>query len=170
MENAKTKRISMPTQLVCALPPVACKVMQYMCGWSGQEFIKLYVHQMARAMNLLDEEVELAIQTLVNVNLIEIGRQGDAFVAKINASQVQRYFEIPFQKIIEADGIKNATSVTWNTESKPKQSTTDITDMSDDELKILLKRIQVSLNERSQISKCVVTNKTQDYEVTDLPF
>lgn len=166
MENKK--RVSMPTQLVCALPPIACKVMQYMCGWSGQEFIKLYVHQMAKAMNLLDEEVELAIQTLVNVNLIEIGRQGDVYIAKINASQVQRYFEIPFQKIIEADGIKNATSVTWNTESKPKQSTSDITDMSDDELKMLLKRIQVSLNERSQLKSKIVNN--QDNEVIDLPF
>ena len=167
MENKK--RVSMPTQLVCALPPVACKVMQYMCGWSGQEFIKLYVHQMARAMNLLDEEVELAIQTLVNVNLIEIGRQGDVFVAKINASQVQRYFEIPFQKIIEADGIKNATSVTWNKEPDTIQKEPQIEDMSEGDLKRLLLRIEASLNEKQQLRKCVVTNEPKK-EVDDLPW
>ena len=166
MENKK--RVSMPTQLVCALPPVACKVMQYMCGWSGQEFIKLYVHQMARAMNLVDEEVELAIQTLVNVNLIEIGRQGDVFIAKINASQVQRYFEIPFQKIIDADGINNATSVTWNKEPDTIQKEPQIEDMSEQDLKRLLLRIEASLNEKQQMKKCVVSAEPK--EVDDLPW
>jgi len=163
MENVR-KRISMPTQLVCALPPVACKVMQYMCGWSGQEFIKLYVHQMARAMNLVDEEVELAIQTLANVNLIEIGKQGDVFVAKINADQVQRYFEIPFQKIIEADGIKNATEITWNKVEEKKQSPS-IDDMSDADMKRMLLMLQARLNEREQLKSKVVTaepNKVDD--------
>lgn len=167
MENGK-KRVLMPTQLVCALPPIACKVMQYMCGWSGQEFIMLYVHQMARAMNLSDDEVELAIQTLANVNLIEIGMQGETYVAKINAEQVQKYFEIAFQRIVESDGIPFATEVTWNKEKK--QSSNDIGDLSDDELKLLLKRIQVSLNERSQLAKCVVTNKPQDNYDYQLPY
>lgn len=158
MENRK--RVSMPTQLVCALPPVACKVMQYMCGWSGQEFIKLYVHQMARAMNLTDEEVELAIQTLVNVNLIEIAMQGDSFVAKINASQVQRYFEIPFQKIIEADGIPMAKDVTWNKESNTAQ--TNINDMSETDMKRLMLMLQARLNEKQETKKVIVNNAEDD--------
>ena len=158
MENRK--RVSMPTQLVCALPPVACKVMQYMCGWSGQEFIKLYVHQMARAMNLTDEEVELAIQTLVNVNLIEIAMQGDAFVAKINASKVQRYFEIPFQKIIEADGIQMASEATWNKESNTAQ--TNINDMSETDMKRLLLMLQARLNEKQETKKVIVNNTEDD--------
>ncbi len=163
------KRVSMPTQLVCALSPIACKVMQYMCGWSGQEFIKLYVHQMARAMNLTDDEVELAIQTLSNVNLIEIGKNDGGFVAKINAEQVQKYFNIPFQRIIESDGIPMATEVKWKQEEK-KQSSNDIGDLSDDELKLLLRRIQVSLNERSQMAKCVVSNDKKNEEIDNLPF
>lgn len=163
------KRVSMPTQLVCVLPPIPCKVMQYLCGWSSRPSIKLYIHQMARAMNLADEEVELAIQTLSNVNLIEIGKEGDTYVAKINAAQVQKYFEVPFQRIVESDGIQNATEITWkeNRESSTKQG--DIAELSTKDLQRLLLRIEAQLNERAEVKKVVVTPE-KDNDITDLPF
>lgn len=159
------KRVTMPTQLVCALSPIPCKVMQYMCGWSSRPSIKLYIHQMARAMNLADEEVELAIQTLSNVNLIEIGKEGDTYVAKINAAQVQKYFEVPFQRIVESDGIQNATEITWNKTLEKPTSSIDVDDMSDADMKRMLLMLQARLNERAEVKKVTVTpenNKVDD--------
>ena len=163
MENKK--RITMPTQLVCALPPIPCKVMQYLCCWSGQEFIKLYVHQMARALNLTDGEVSIAIETLLKVKLINVSKSDNMYIATINGEQVQKYFTIPFDKVIESSGIKMATAVTWNLE-KTEQSSNNIEDMSEKDLQKLLLRIEASLQERQQIKKMVVNND----EINDLPF
>jgi len=117
----------------------------------------------------MDEEViELCIQTLEDVHLIDIKRVDQTWVANLNAETFQRYFNIPMEKIKDGNGIPMAKEATWNKETKEekKQSSSDITDMSDDDLKLLLKRIQVSLEERSQMKKVVVSNN----DINDLPF
>lgn len=158
-------RIYPATQCICALPPIALKTYLYLLGWQSQETIKLYVKQIAKATKLTEEEVELAIQTLENVHLIDVCKIDQTFCASINAEQNQKYYKIPISKIMESDGIKMATEVTWNVEEQPKQSTNKLDAMSDEDLQRLMLRIQASLNERKQVKNLVKSN-----EPMDLPF
>jgi hypothetical protein len=56
-----------------------------------------------------------------------------------------------------------ATEVIWKQEEKKSQ---DISDLSDDELKLLLLRIEASLSERQQMKNKVVKPEEKD----DLPW
>lgn len=163
------KKIYPATQLICVLPPVALKCFMYICGFQGSEFFKLYVHQMARALNLTDDEVSMGIQTLSDNKLLDISRSGETYLATLNGEQVGKYFNIPFDKVIEKDGIKLSTDVTWNKviETKPSPSPV-IEDMSEQDLKRLLLRIEASLSEKQQLKKVVVT--AEPNEKDDLPW
>jgi hypothetical protein len=68
-------------------------------------------------------------------------------------------------KVINHEGYKLAEEVTYDADEN-KKSSTDISDMSDAELRTLLLRIEASLSERQQMKKCVANNQ----EPTDLPF
>lgn len=167
MEN--TKRIFPSQQLVCCLDARVLKCLMWLMGWQSQGDIKVYTKQMSKFLHMDEEVVELGIQTLVDTNLISLRKQGDNWVANLNAEQIQRYFNIPMEKIKDGNGIPMATEVKWKREEK-KQSSNDISDMSDDELKLLLRRIQISINEREQLRKCVVTAEPKNDDIDSLPF
>ena len=167
----ETKKVFISTQLLAVLPPVVLKFAAFIVNWQNSpNGIMLYEHRFAKTLKLTEQEVRLSIQTLINLKLISLTNIDNKFKIEFNHDEWQKYYKISMDKVIEHQGYKMATEVTYDKESKPKQASSDIADMSDDELKLLLKRIQVSLNERSQLSKCIVTNKTQDDDVTDLPF
>ena len=169
MENVK--RIYPSQQLVCCLDARVLKTFLWILGWQSQGDIKIYVHQMSRFLHMEEEVVELCIQTLEDAKLIDIKRVDQTWIANLNGEQIQRYFKIPMEKIKDGNGIPMAKEVTWNKEEVTnKQSSNGIEDMSDDELKVLLKRIQISLNERDQMKKAVVTNEKTNEEIDDLPF
>lgn len=170
MEN-KSKKIYPSQQLVCSLDANVLKCLMWLLGWQSQGDIKIYVHQMSKFLHMDEEIIELCIQTLEDVHLIDIKRVDQTWIANLNAEQIQKYFTIPMEKIKDSKGIPMATEVTWNQEAKVevKEASNDITDMSDDELKMLLKRIQVSLNERDQMKKVVVSSKPNN-DIDSLPF
>ena len=163
MENSR-KRIYPAQQLVCALPPTVLKCYMWLLGWQSQETIKIFVKQIAKATKLNETEVELAIQTLEDVHLIDISKIDQTYCAALNAEQAQKYFQIPMNKIMESDGVKVSDTVRWNKDEGTSKSN-DIEDMSDEELKLLLRRISISLSEREQLKKKIINN-----EPTDLPW
>lgn len=171
MEN-KTKRIYPSQQLVCSLDANVLKCLMWLLGWQTQGDIKIYVHQMSKFLHMDEEIIELCIQTLEDVHLIDIKRVDQTWIANLNAEQIQKYFNIPMEKIKDGNGIQMASEVTWNQEVKVevKEASNDIEDMSDDELKLLLKRIQISLNERDQMKKVVVSSKPTNNDIDSLPF
>ena len=157
-------------QLICMLPSLALKVMLYLLNWQKFEVIKYYEKQMCKFMHIEKEELQLAIQTLIDNNLIDVSKIDNQWCIQINKKTVNQYFNVKMETVAEHKGIELSKSITWNqeTEVETKQSSNEIEDMSDSELKLLLQRIQISLNERSQMAKCVVTNKSDDdYQ---LPF
>ncbi len=165
MEN-KSKKIFPSQQLVCCLDSRVLKVFMWLCGWQSQGDIKLYVSQMSKFLHLSEEDVELGIQTLEDIKLIDIKKIDQTFIANLNAEQVDKYFKIPMSKIAESGGIQIASEVTWNKEQEQK-SCDKLGDMSDQDLKRLLLRIEAQLSEREQVKKVVVK---ADNELTDLPF
>lgn len=158
MENEKVR---MSSQLIALLPSVAVKLLSFMLMFqSNPKGVMLYEHRFARMLKITDEEVKLAIQTLINLKLIDLTSIDGKFRVEFNKEQFDKYFKVDIQKVLEHNGYQMATEVLYDksNESKPK----DLNDMSDGELRTLLLRIQASLNERQQLQDKVVSLKPNE--------
>lgn len=160
MENEK---VFLSQQLICMLPPMALKVMAYLLNWQKMEVIKYYPKQMCDFMHINSNDLDLGIQTLINHKLIDISNIDGGYGIQINKETVNKYFNVKLQNVKEHKGLEMATEVIWKQEEKKSQ---DISDLSDDELKLLLLRIEASLSERQQMKNKVVKPEEKD----DLPW
>lgn len=164
------ERVYISNQLACMLPPTALKTFFYLILWQSQEQIKYYQKQFAKTMHLDQAEIEQAIQLLIDKELISASRIDNNWVFTLEKKKIQSYFNVPMSKVVEHDGFKLPTQITWNKEEK-KQSN-GINDMSDDEMKRMIIMLQARLNEKEQVKKVVVSaskNKTEDV-IDDLPW
>lgn len=158
----QTKRIYPSSQLVCALDARVLKVLMWILGWQSQGSIKYYPKQFAKACKMTEDEVDLCIQTLIDIKLLDVSRIDQTWMLTPNGDRFQKYFDVPISKVIESDGIPMAKEVTWNVEEEPKQ---EIADMSEQEITAMILRLQAQLNEKQQVKKLVKNN-----EPDDLPF
>lgn len=158
MEN-KGKRIYPSSQLVCALDARVLKVLMWILGWQSQGSIKYYPKQFAKACKMTEDEVDLCIQTLIDIKLLDVSRIDQTWMLTPNGDRFQKYFDVPISKVIESDGIPMAKEVTWNVEEEPKQ---DIADMSEQEITAMILRLQAQLNEKQQVKKLVKNNEPDD--------
>ena len=163
MEN-KGKRIYPATQLIVALDPRVLKVYLWILSWSSsQGSVKYYERQFAKACKMTEEEVELCIQTLVDVKLIDISRVDQTWMITPNDEQNQKYYNIPISKVLEGSGIPMASNVSWNCDVEPKE---DIADMSEQQITAMILRLQAQLNEKKEVKKMVASPNIPN----DLPF
>lgn len=158
MEN-KGKRIYPSSQLICALDARVLKVLMWILGWQSQGSIKYYPKQFAKACKMTEDEVDLCIQTLIDIKLLDVSRIDQTWMLTPNGDRFQKYFDVPISKVIESDGIPMAKEVTWNVEEEPKQ---DIADMSEQEITAMILRLQAQLNEKQQVKKLVKNNEPDD--------
>ncbi len=158
MEN-KGKRIYPSSQLVCALDARVLKVLMWILGWQSQGSIKYYPKQFAKACKMTEDEVDLCIQTLIDIKLLDVSRIDQTWMLTPNAERFQKYYDVPISKVIESDGIPMAKEVTWNVEEEPKQ---EIADMSEQEITAMILRLQAQLNEKQQVKKLVKNNEPDD--------
>lgn len=158
MEN-KGKRIYPSSQLVCALDARVLKVLMWILGWQSQGSIKYYPKQFAKACKMTEDEVDLCIQTLIDIKLLDVSRIDQTWMLTPNGDRFQKYYDVPISKVIESDGIPMAKEVTWNVEEEPKQ---DIADMSEQEITAMILRLQAQLNEKQQVKKLVKNNEPDD--------
>ena len=163
METNERKRVYPSQQLTVALDANTLKVLLWICGWGSS--VKYYAKQFAKACKMEEEEVELQIQTLVNANLVDVSKVDNVWIISPNGKTFQKYYEIPLSKVLEGNGIPVAKGISWNCET-PKE---DISEMSEQQIRTMILRLQASLNEKQQIKQCVVTPEPkQDYD--SLPF
>ena len=155
----QTKRIYPSSQLVCALDARVLKVLMWILGWQSQGSIKYYPKQFAKACKMTEDEVDLCIQTLIDIKLLDVSRIDQTWMLTPNAERFQKYFDVPISKVIESDGIPMAKEVTWNVEEEPKQ---EIADMSEQEITAMILRLQAQLNEKQQVKKLVKNNEPDD--------
>lgn len=158
MEN-KGKRIYPSSQLVCALDARVLKVLMWILGWQSQGSVKYYPKQFAKACKMTEDEVDLCIQTLIDIKLLDVSRIDQTWMLTPNGDRFQKYFDVPISKVIESDGIPMAKEVTWNVEEEPKQ---EIADMSEQEITAMILRLQAQLNEKQQVKKLVKNNEPDD--------
>lgn len=158
MEN-KGKRIYPSSQLVCALDARVLKVLMWILGWQSQGSVKYYPKQFAKACKMTEDEVDLCIQTLIDIKLLDVSRIDQTWMLTPNGDRFQKYFDVPISKVIESDGIPMAKEVTWNVEEEPKQ---EIADMSEQEITAMILRLQAQLNEKREVKKLVKNNEPDD--------
>lgn len=167
----KLEKVYMSNQLCCMLPPLALKVMVYLLGWQNADTIKYYEKQFSKFLHLSVQELETAIQTLVDHNLVEVGKIDQTWLLNINRQTVKKYFDVPMQKVHDSEVFKLSADVTWNKGENTQQKTSsDIDDMTDEQLKTLLNRIQIMVSEREQTKKMVKMACAASSDIDDLPF
>lgn len=167
------EKVYMSNQLVCMLPPLACKVFAYILNWQNSDSIRYYAKQYSKMMHLSEREVEVAIQTLVDNKLLEIGRIDQTWLLNINKEVVKKYFNVPMQTIHDHEGLKLSTNITWNkTQQELKSSAVEVEDMSEEQLSKLLQRVQVMLAEKQETKKLVkmACAASSESSTDDLPF
>ena len=164
------ERVYISNQLACMLPPTALKTLCYLISWQSQEQIKYFQKQFAKTMHLYQAEIEQAIQLLIDKELISASRIDNNWVFVLEKKKIQSYFNVPMNKVVEHDGFKLPTQITWNKEEN-KQSNV-INDMSDDEMKRMIIMLQARLNEKQQVKNKVVSmaSSNDDNYCSDLPF
>jgi hypothetical protein len=162
--ETKSKRIFPSTQLIVALDARVLKVYLWILSWSSsQGSVKFYEKQFAKACKMTEDEVELCIQSLVDAKLIDISRVDQTWMLTPNEEQNQKYYQIPISKVLEGKGINMAEHVSWNCDVEPKQ---DVVDMSEEQIRTMILRLQAQLNEKKEVRKMV----TSSVNVDDLPF
>ena len=164
------ERVYISNQLACMLPPTALKTFFYLILWQSQEQIKYYQKQFAKTMHLDQAEIEQAIQLLIDKELISASRIDNNWVFTLEKKKIQSYFNVPMSKVVEHDGFKLPTQITWNKEEKKQYN--DINDMSDDEMKRMIIMLQARLNEKEQVKKVVVSasKNKKEYVIDDLTW
>lgn len=156
------KKIYPSTQLIALLHPKVLKVYMYLLGWQSTKSLKIYQKNLAKYTKLSEKDIEISIQTLIDNKLIQVTYNGD-FEVTFNREEPSKYFSIPIEEISSMELLPVSTSVTWN---KQTFSANSIEDLTEDQIKALLLRLQVSLNEKQQLKKLVVNQEKTD----DLPF
>ena len=155
------KNFFISTQLVMLLHPKVLKVYMYLLGWRNSKVIKIYPNQLTKALKLSEEDVAKAVQSLIDNNLIQLK---DDYEVVFNIEEANKYFKIPIRDVYDMELLPVSNEITWN--KKQTSSTDALEDMSDDKLKLLILRLQATLDERKLVKK-LVKNST---ETTDLPF
>lgn len=153
------KKVYMSNQLCGMLPPTACKLMIWILGWQNAEAIKYYETQWSKVLHMSVDEIEIALQLLIDKNLIEISDN----TVTIKKDYVAKYVEVPLKRVQETKAFELPSVATWK---HSKQSKTDIEDMSAEDIKRMILRLQASLNEKEQVKKIVTNNADED----DLPW
>ena len=157
------EKVFISTQLAVALPPTALKLINWLIAWQSNPQQKLYVKQYAKNLKMSVEDVELAIQTLADVNLVDISRVDQTWIINLNREQIKKYYKLDLKKVIESDGIKLADKVTWDeVETEKSKPSMDFEDMSEEQLQHLLLRIEASLSEKQQVKKLIKNNVEDD--------
>lgn len=160
------ERIYISTQLLAVLPPIALKVAYFICNWQNSpNGIMLYEHRFAKTLKLTEEEVRIAIQTLIDLKLIFLTRVDDKWKIEFNSNEWQKYYKIPMSKAIEHEGYKLSTHVTYD---QQKASESDLEGISDDQLEKLVLELQRRRNQKKGCQVVYATSNNDDFD--DLPF
>lgn len=153
---AEKRKVYISTQLAAVLPPIVLKVATYIANWSSSpNGIMLYEHYIGRLLNLTDDEVRIAVQSLINYKLISLEKVDDKVKINVNVQEWYKYMNIPIGQIINEEGLKMAESVVYD-----KEGTGNFSELKDEELNRLILMLQATLKQR-EMNKSIVD---------DLPF
>ena len=140
----------------------------FLVNWQNSpNGIMLYEHRFAKTLKMSDQEVRLCIQTLINLKLIDLTNIDGKWRIEFNHGEWQKYYKIPMDRVIEHEGYKLATKVTYDEteEDKPKK------EMSAEQMRKMIQMLQIKLQEKEEVEKMVVSASSKDDDLlSQLPF
>jgi hypothetical protein len=151
----KNEKVYMANQLNCMLPPSAVKVMFYVLSWQSQGDVKYYEKQFSTLLHMTKGEVEVAIQTLIDSNLLAAELRGDIWYLILKKDVIKKYFDVPMQKVHDHPGFNLSMNVTWNSTKKEEEAPADTDNISEQQLQALIMKLQIQLNENQQVQQLV---------------
>ena len=164
MEN---NRVYLSTQLLSVLPPIVLKVASFLCNWQNSpNGIMLYEHRFAKTLKMTEEDVRISIQTLINLKLIDLTNIDNKWKIEFNPTEWQKYYKIPMDKVIEHEGYKLATEVTYDKVQKEDS----FSNLSDDQLEKMIRELQRRKEEKKKGCQVIYANATDDNYCSGLPF
>lgn len=152
MEVKKKSYVS--TQLCCVLNPIALKVLMYITLWQNSpKGLLLYVHSFSRALKMDEELIRRAIQTLINARLIRLEKDGDKTRIELISETFEKALQIPLERIYEKGEVPLAEDIEFD---KQETKQKDIEDMSEQDIRTMILRLQASLKEKEEVKKRIV--------------
>lgn len=153
------KRLYPSTQLIALLHPKVLKVYLYLLSWQNVKPVKIYLKRISDITKLSVRDIEIAIQSLIDNGLIQVRHNGVADVV-FDKDGIMKYFDVPMKEIAAMELLPVSTNVTWNKPVKTKVD--EIDDLSEEQMKQLILRLQASLNEKQQVKKLVNNSSFED--------
>lgn len=158
------EKVFMSTQLCAVLPPMVCKLAIFLVNWQNSPTgIMLYEHRFARTLKMSEQEIRLCIQTLMNLKLIDLTNVDGKFRIEFNVDEWKKYMKIPMDRVVEHEGYKMATKVTYYQSETPSSTA----EMSTEQLEKMIQMMTAQLNERKEVARLI---KTASEPQDDLPF
>ena len=152
METKKKSYVS--TQLCCVLNPIALKVLLYITLWQNSpKGLLLYVHSFSRALKMDEELIRRAIQTLINARLIRLENDGDKTRIELVQETFEKALQVPLERIYEKGEVPLAEDIEFD---KKETKQKDIEDMSEQDIRTMILRLQASLKEKEEVKKRIV--------------
>lgn len=167
MEN---ERVFCSQQLLCLLPPLCVKLLIYLLNWKRYEGIKYYQKQIAAFLHIDTSELDQAIQTLIDYNLLTVSSVDNSWVFAINKEAIAKYFDMKLEDVKSHEGFKLATEITWNKEKKEDDSFSSkqmqqTLRMSDDELERLVNELKRRMEEKEKGCQVIYANSQVNDEL-----
>jgi hypothetical protein len=171
----KNERVWLSTQLICMLRPLPLKVCAYIMNWQNKPELKYYPKQMTKLLHLTEQEVEVAIQTLITHKLLTVRKDGDTWILKLNKEVIKKYYDINLQVVHDHDVLPLDTDVKWNKEETSGFKEGQIDGMTGEQMEAMIKELQVRLEQHKQVQQMIKTasaaqKKEPAIEYSDLPF
>lgn len=149
----KSDKVYASQQLVAMLPPLALKVLMWFLNWQSREVIKLYEKQVCKMLKISEEELNIAVQTLINHGLISVSRNEQIWIVQLEKEKIQKYYNVPLDVVKEHDLLPMAKEITWNVQDEVPTAGK----MSREQIMKTILMLQAQLKEQEQVAKMVET-------------
>ena len=175
MEKNENERVWLSTQLICMLRPLPLKTLAYIINWQKTPEMKYYPNQMTKLLHITEQELEVAIQTLITHKLLTVRKEGNTWMLKLNKDTIKKYYEVSLQTVHDHDVLPLDTDVKWNKEETSGFKEGQIDGMTGEQMEAMIRELQTRLAEHRQVQQMIKTasstqKKEPAIEYNDLPF
>lgn len=155
MEDKK-ERVWVANQLNCLLPPTAVKMLTYVISWQSQGDVKYYDKQFSKFLHMSEDEVELAIQTLVDGQLIHVEYRENNWYLCLNKDVIKKFYNLSMQAVHDHPGLKQSEKATWKSILPLVATPSDkISGMTLEQMKQFKQMLELQIIEHEQVQQLV---------------
>lgn len=154
------EKIFLNLKLKCLLATEVYKVADFLFAVQKEGCVT-YSPNNCKALHMPREAVELAIQTLIDLEVIDSPtKENNFWKFKINADSIKRYNDSSWDDINNAPVLRKATEVKFMNEKPPMKY--EMVNMSAEEMMALMQKLQAQITAKAQLEKAQKNNDVED--------